>query len=227
MEDLFQSLGIVPNKRELFVTAFTHKSYTNENGGEDNERLEFLGDAVLELIATNFLFKTFPKMPEGEMTSLRSALVRKDSLAKVAEGMNLGKYIRLSKGEKSSGGNKKSYILANTFEALLGALFLDAGMETAEMIVEDLLLAFTDEIYEKNLHIGPKNAFQEFSQAKFSITPHYELIGEEGPDHGKVFTMGAFLGDKKVGEGKGNSKQKAESDAAKNALEKMKASEKA
>ncbi|MEI7510534.1 MAG: ribonuclease III [Candidatus Peregrinibacteria bacterium] len=219
MDDLFLVLDYIPQNIELFRVAVTHKSFTNENGGSDNERLEFLGDAVLEFLTTDFLFHTFPHMPEGEMTAIRSALVRKESLAAVAEKMELGKYIRFSRGEKSAGGQTKSYILANTLEAVLGAVFLDGGMPIAKKVVETFILCQTEEIYEKNLHIGPKNAFQEFSQAKFSITPHYELLSSEGPDHGKTFTMGVFMGQKKIAEGKGSSKQKAESDAAKNALQ--------
>ncbi len=218
MDDLFHILGITPKDKTLFQTAITHKSFTNENGGVDNERLEFLGDAVLEFLTTDFLFRTFPNMPEGEMTALRSALVRKESLAEVAQKMELGQYIRLSKGEKSAGGEKKSYILANTLEAILGALFLDGGIPSAQIVVETYLLSRIEEIYEKNLHIGPKNAFQEFAQEKFSITPHYQLLSAEGPDHGKTFTMGVFIGEEKISEGKGSSKQKAESDAAQNAL---------
>jgi ribonuclease-3 len=213
-----QHLEIFPENISLYKKAFTHKSYANEKELESNERLEFLGDAVLELVVTNFLYKKFPKLPEGKLTAFRSALVRKESLANTAKIINLGSQILLSKGEKRSKGEKKDYILANTVEAILGAIFLDLGMQEATLFVERYLLISLDDIVEGKKHIGPKTAFQEYAQAEKMGTPTYELISEEGPDHKKNFVMGAYLENKLIEKGEGNSKQKAESEAAKNAL---------
>ncbi len=218
MIEYLQNIGISTQNPELYTVAFTHKSFANEKHTESNERLEFLGDAVLELIVTDFLYENFPEMPEGKMTAYRSALVRKESLAKMAKAIDLGSQLLLSKGEKRSQGEKKDYILANTVEAILGAIFLDQGIETATAFIQKFLLVSLDEIRESKTHIGPKTAFQEFTQAEKLGTPTYELISEEGPDHQKIFVMGAYLEEKLVGKGEGNSKQKAESDAAKNAL---------
>ncbi len=215
LSSLFSSLSLTTSQQDLYTLAFTHKSYTNEQGaGESNERLEFLGDAVLELLISEYLYKTYPKSDEGEMTGLRSATVRKESLALAARNLHFGDYLLLSNGEKKSQGNQKDYLLANTFEAFLGALFLDQGIEKCKLFLEKHLFGMIEHFREHSAYIGPKTKFQEAAQAKFSITPHYELISEEGPDHSKTFIMAAMLGDKKVAEGHGNSKQKAESVAA-------------
>lgn len=216
MIEYLKSIGIDAKKTSLYELAFVHKSYGNENEIENNERLEFLGDAVLELLVTEFLYKHFKNATEGKMTSLRSNIVRKQSLASVAKKLDLGKQIKLSKGEKN--GYKKDYILANTFEALLGAMYLDRGMKFTKSFLEENLFPIIIESEEKNSYIGPKSKFQEFIQAEFSITPHYELISFSGPDHDMIFTMAVFLGDIKIAEGKGSSKRLAESNAAENAL---------
>ena len=210
------SIGIDAKKTSLYETAFTHKSYGNEQEIENNERLEFLGDAVLELMVTEFLFKKFPDSSEGKMTALRSAAVRKESLAGFAKRVDLGPHIKLSKGERH--GHTKDYILANTVEALLGALFLDRGIRACKAFLETYLFPEIEKSEEKNNYIGPKSRFQEWAQAEKNITPHYILISDSGPDHSKVFTMAAFLAEEKIAEGEGNSKQLAESNAAENAL---------
>jgi ribonuclease-3 len=219
--DLEKQLAITFTDKGLLDHAFIHKSFMNEYKGDDksdNERLEFLGDAVLELAVTEYLFKTYPKSPEGELTNWRSALVKGKNLAKVANELNLGNYLYLSKGEEKSGGRKKNYILANTLEAFIGALYLDKGYRIAHDFINKYILIKLEEILEEGLHIDAKSHFQELSQEEFDVTPEYRLISESGPDHAKRFVMGAFLGDKKVGEGDGSSKQKAEESAARNAL---------
>lgn len=222
VSQLLESLSIDSKNIELFTLAFTHKSYTNEKEtGESNERLEFLGDAILEFLITEYLYLTYPESDEGEMTGLRSATVRKESLAKVAKSLHFGNYMLLSKGEQKGKGHQKDYLLANTFEAFLGALFLDKGMSACKMFVERYLFPMIEEFKAQSSYIGPKTMFQEAAQGKMGITPRYELISDEGPDHSKVFTMAAMLGDEKIAEGTGNSKQKAESDAARAAYEKL------
>jgi ribonuclease-3 len=207
---------------DILALALVHRSYINESKSkEHNERLEFLGDAVLEIITTDFLFKKFPDKPEGELTSHRSALVKGEHLAKVAYKINLGIYLKMSKGEEKGGGRKKDYILANTFEALLGAIYLDHGYAVSEKFVKEKLVIRLHKILDAGLHIDAKSHFQEIAQEKTTITPNYRLIKEEGPDHSKVFTMGVYLNKKLYGEGTGQNKQIAEQAAAKNALEKQ------
>jgi len=199
----------------------THRSAVNERSllKKHNERLEFLGDAVLELVSTEFLFAQFPKEPEGQLTSLRSALVKGDHLAQVARKLNLGHYLILSKGEARSGGAEKDYLLANLVEALIGAMYLTRGVEVTSSFIHQHILCDTQQILQQKQHVDAKSAFQELTQGQLSITPHYELISEVGKDHEKQFYMAAFLGDEKVGEGQGGSKKEAESAAAENALE--------
>ncbi len=209
----------------LFDVAFTHKSYINEHRDEnlkDNERLEFLGDAVLELAATNHLFYNYPDKPEGEMTAYRSALVKGKHLAKVAKNLDLGKYLFLSHGEEKSGGREKNYILANTVEALIGAIYIEQGYDTAEKFIKKFIIAEIDTIIEQGLHIDPKSQLQEMAQDKEDFTPYYELVANDGPDHDKQFTMGVYINDKIIAEGTGSSKQKAENSAAENALKALK-----
>lgn len=219
--ELCKILGYKIQNDALFEEAFTHKSYLNEHPEVVcNERLEFLGDAVLELAVTEFLFKSYPEKPEGELTSYRSALVRGKHLAAIAKELNLGKFLRLSRGEEKSGGRDKSYILANTFEAVLGAMYLDAGFAVSEKCIKKYIIPRLTEIIKQGLHRDAKSMFQEHTQDTLGITPHYKLVEENGPDHEKEFTMGVFLNDKKIAEGSGSSKQKAELSAAENALEK-------
>jgi ribonuclease-3 len=205
----------------LIKTAFIHKSYVNEHrqeGLENNERMEFLGDAVLELASTKHLYLKYPNQNEGTMTTFRSALVKGKHLAEVAKELELGAYLFLSKGEDQSGGREKNYILANVLEALIGAIYLDQGNEAAEEFIKKFILIRLDEIIEKGQHIDAKSQFQELSQEKEGITPNYRVESEEGPDHDKTFTMGAYIEDELIATGKGSSKQKAEEDAAKNSL---------
>jgi len=208
----------------ILETAFIHRSFLNENRevNEHNERLEFLGDAVLELIATEFLFRKFPQKPEGEMTTLRSALVRGEQLAEVAREIGAGSLLRFSKGEAKSGGADKPYLLANVFEAILGAVYLDAGYEKTREIVEKFLFPKLEKIIEEGTQTDAKSNFQEFAQAKFSITPQYKIISEIGPDHAKIFRMGVYVGDQLFGVGEGINKQAAEQVAAAEALKKLK-----
>ena len=206
---------------ELLKKAFIHRSYVNEHREEqleDNERLEFLGDAVLELAATRHLFDSCPDKNEGEMTTFRSALVKGKHLAEVAIDLNLGEYLFLSNGEERSGGRQKKYILANLVEALIGAIYLEHGYEAANKFIEKHILRKLDDIIAQGLHIDAKSKFQEMCQEKEDTTPHYSLVSEEGPDHDKKFTMGAYIGEELIATGIGSSKQKAEDHAAQNAL---------
>lgn len=206
---------------ELLDHAFVHRSYVNEHRNEnikDNERLEFLGDAVLELAATKHLFEKCPDNDEGQMTSFRSALVKGKHLAEIAQNLELGKYLYLSNGEEKSGGREKKYILANVLEALIGAIYLEHGYNAAEKFIEEFILTRLDEIISEGKHIDAKSQFQEICQEKEDFTPYYEVIEEYGPDHDKHFVMGAYINDKLIAKGTGSSKQKAEEDAAKNAL---------
>lgn len=216
-------IGVKMKDQGLLDHAFVHRSYINEHrneGIESNERIEFLGDAVLELASTRHLFEVCPNESEGAMTSFRAALVKGKHLAEIARELNLGKYLYLSNGEESSGGREKNYILANTLEAVIGAIYLDQGNEVAEQFISKFILKKLDEIVEKGLHIDAKSEFQEISQEIEGHTPHYAVLNEEGPDHNKKFTMGAYIDDKLIAEGTGTSKQVAEEDAAKNALKK-------
>ena len=218
---LEKKIGIKFKDADLLTRAFVHRSYINEHrneGLEHNERLEFLGDAVLELAATRHLFDKLPDKAEGEMTSLRSALVKGKHLAEISHELGLGEYLFLSNGEEKSGGREKNYILANTLESLIGAIYLDKGHEVAGKFIENFILTRLDEIMEKELHIDAKSRFQEICQEKEDITPHYDVLSEEGPDHGKSFTMGAYIGEKLIARGEGSSKQRAEDNAAENAL---------
>lgn len=224
MQDLQKKLKHEFKNIALLETAFVHRSFVNENRGvkEHNERLEFLGDAVLELITTEFLFTQFPKKPEGELTALRSALVKGETLAEIAKELNYGAHLKLSKGEARSGGAEKPYLLANVFEAVLGAVYLDGGYEKAKAIVEEFLFPRLPKIIEENAQIDPKSEFQELAQARLAITPEYRVLSEKGPDHAKIFEMGAYVGKDLYGKGKGHSKQDAEQEAARDALKKLK-----
>jgi ribonuclease III len=218
---LEKKIGIKFKEKKFLEIAFTHKSYINEHrdeGLEDNERMEFLGDAVLELISTEHLYKNHPEQNEGEMTNFRSALVQGKNLALIARELELGKYLALSHGEENSGGREKNYILANTLEALIGAIYLDQGFVPAKVFVQNFILIGLDEIIEKKLHIDPKSRFQEIVQEKMEVTPSYEILKEKGPDHDKKFECGVFIKKKMIATGLGTSKQNAEEDAAKKAL---------
>ncbi|MCC7543515.1 ribonuclease III [bacterium] len=205
---------------DLYREAFTHRSYLNEHKKHDiahNERLEFLGDAVLELVVTDYLYRNFPN-PEGEMTAWRSALVKTESLADVAERLQLGQFLMMSRGEAKSGGRTREALLANMVEAIIGALYLDKGYDAATKFISDHIISALDGILKEGSWIDAKSRFQELTQEKEGITPHYEMIREEGPDHEKIFTIGVYVGERLCGEGQGNSKQSAQQAAATDAL---------
>lgn len=209
---------------KLLETALTHRSYLNESNDdklENNERLEFLGDAVLELIITEYLFHKYQDKPEGELTSFRAATVKTESLAETAIQLKLGEYIKLSRGEELTGGRTKPYLLANTFEALLGAIYLDQGYEIAKNFIYQTLTTKIANIIKYRLDIDSKSKLQILSQEIFEYTPKYELISEEGPDHNKIFTMSIVIKNEQFGQGKGKSKQEAEQNAAAEAIKRI------
>ncbi len=217
-----KTTGIVFSDKKLLEQAFIHRSYINENTGlklSHNERLEFLGDAVLELIVTSHLYKKYPDRDEGELTAYRSALVNAVIIGEVALALGMNEYLLLSKGEAKDIGKARSYILANTYEAYVGALYLDLGYEKAEEFITQTLLPKIDEIVAHKLWRDAKSLVQEKAQEYVSLTPSYKVISESGPDHDKHFTIGIFFGDEKIAEGKGHSKQEAEQSAARIALE--------
>ena len=220
--DAFErSIGITFKNKDLLTQAFLHRSYLNEHRTIDldhNERLEFLGDAVLELVVTDFLYRRFADENEGDLTAYRSALVNTITLSRVASDLKMGDYLLLSKGEARDTGRARQYILANTYEAFIGALYLDQGYEAAKPFIERTLLPLTDEIVEKKLWQDHKSHFQEKAQEKAGVTPSYETLREFGPDHDKHFVVGVYLDEELAAEGEGKSKQEAEQEAARKAL---------
>lgn len=221
--DFEKKIGIMCADTDLLRTAFTHRSYLNEHRGaktktEHNERLEFLGDAVLELLVTEFLFKKYPHKDEGDLTMYRAGLVNAVTLAGVAETLGMNDYMLLSKGEAKDTGRAREVILANAIEALIGALYLDGGYAKAGEFVSRFVLNLTDKIVAEGKWLDAKSHFQEKAQEIASVTPSYETVREAGPDHDKHFTVAVFLGREKVAEGDGKSKQEAEQAAAANAL---------
>jgi ribonuclease-3 len=214
-------LGLSFTNLDLFIEALTHRSYINENRGAvsaHNERLEFLGDAVLELTVTHFLFRKVPNQDEGVLTAYRSSLVNTFSLAAVAEDIGLNDMLLLSKGESRDTGRARQIILANAFEALLGAIYLDQGYATAEDFLSKHLYAKIDEVIANRSYQDAKSHFQEIAQEKKGITPSYKTLAQVGPDHDKKFTVGVYLHDEEIAKGDGKSKQEAEQSAAQNAL---------
>lgn len=219
-----KQLGVSFNDLNLLIEALTHRSYLNEHrdyAGSHNERLEFLGDAVLELAATDFLFKKFPAKPEGDLTSYRAALVNTVSLAESAQAIGINDYLLLSKGEAKDTGRARDVILADAFEAIIGAIYLDAGYAGAEVFIAKNLYGKIDEVISKRSYQDAKSRFQESSQEKRSTTPRYETLSEEGPDHAKLFTVGVFIDTEEIARGEGQSKQEAEQAAAEAGLKKM------
>ena len=219
-----EHLGVTFTDISLLRTACTHRSYLNENRGsgmEHNERLEFLGDAVLELVVTSFLFRKYPKKAEGELTAYRSAIVNAVSLGKAADHMGLNDYMLLSKGEAKDTGRARAIILANAVEAVIGAIYMDQGYSASANFIAEHILNVIDieEIVKKKLWLDAKSRFQEKAQEKVGITPSYRTLNETGPDHDKQFTLGLFLGDVQVSSGSGPSKQEAEQKAAEKGLE--------
>ena len=218
-----QTLGLDFKNLDFLVEALTHRSYLNENktAGPHNERLEFLGDAVLELAATHFLYTKFPTKPEGDLTAYRASLVNTVSLAESAKLLGLNDMLLLSKGEAKDTGRAREIILANAFEAVLGAIYLDQGFEAAETFVARTLYPKIDSIIANRAYQDAKSHLQEMAQEKKNITPTYKTMSEEGPDHDKQFTVGVFLHDKELARGDGKSKQEAEQAAAQAALDKQ------
>ncbi len=205
----------------LLEQAFTHRSYLNENrqpGREHNERLEFLGDAVLELVVTEFLFAKYPDKAEGELTAVRAALVNTVSISAAATKLGMNDYLLLSRGEAKDTGRARAIILANAFEAMIGAIYLDAGYDAAKDFIAQQLFAMADEVVEKKTWQDAKSKFQELAQEQSGITPSYQMLQQSGPDHDKRFVVGAFIGQEKIAQGEGRSKQEAEQAAAEKAL---------
>lgn len=230
MEEIIEGLEAFSRKIEvkfkntdLLVNAFVHRSYLNENHQtkmESNERLEFLGDAVLELVVTEYLFTGYQK-PEGELTAIRSALVRGKHLSQIADKIGLFEYILLSQGEKNGSDKSKSLIMANAFEALVGAIYLDQGYDVVKKFILDNVVSNTQEIINSKLYVDAKSEFQEKVQEKFKVTPHYKVLEESGPDHNKNFISGVFIDKDLAAKGEGSSKNLAEQDAAKVALDQV------
>lgn len=213
--------GVVFADKLLLEQAFTHRSYVNENRKskpEHNERLEFLGDAVLELVVTDFLYKRYKKEPEGVLTTYRSALVNSITLSEVASNLSMNDYLLLSKGEAKDNGRARQYILANTFEAVVGAIYMDQGYDKASEFIHANLLSFADKLIERGDLVDPKSSFQEKAQEAVGVTPSYKTIKETGPDHDKHFTVGVYLGKEEIARGDGKSKQEAEQNAAQEAI---------
>lgn len=216
-----ESSGFVFNNKDLLKQAFLHRSYINENpkvGIGHNERLEFLGDAVIELIVTDFLYKNYPNEDEGSLTAYRSALVNAILMSEVATEIDMNSYLLLSKGELKDTGKARMYILANTFESFAGALYLDQGYDACERFLQKTLLAKIERIVKDGAWRDSKSMIQEKSQEIEHVTPSYQVLSESGPDHDKCFTIGIFFGETKIAEGKGKSKQEAEQQAATEAL---------
>ena len=216
-------ISVIFKNKSLLEEAVTHRSYLNEHReyrGDHNERLEFLGDAVLELASTHFLFNKFPAKPEGELTAYRAALVNTVSLAESAQALQVNEHLRLSKGEAKDTGRARQIILADAFEAIIGAIYLDQGYAIAEAFIARTILAKLDALLAKGAHQDAKSRYQEKAQEKKGITPSYKVLTEEGPDHARIFTVGIFLKDTEIARGTGPSKQEAEQAAAQSALDK-------
>ena len=218
---LEKTLAFSFQNKDLLLQALTHRSFLNENPASrvgHNERLEFLGDAVLELAVTEALYGRFPDKPEGDLTSFRAALVNAKMLSDVAVAIQINDFLLLSRGEAKDVGRARQYILANAFEALVGAMYLDQGYGPVADFIGRAVLSRMDEVLDKKLYKDPKSLFQEEAQERVGITPTYEVRREWGPDHDRHFVIGAFLRDELVAEGEGPSKQSAQEEAARNAL---------
>lgn len=224
--DFSQLLNVLQIKfknPKLLEQAFLHRSYLNEvtTGLLSNERLEFLGDAVLSLVISTRLYNLRSSDTEGELTNLRAHIVKTKSLAEASKKLDLGHYLSLSKGEEISGGRNNPQLLANTYEALLGAIFLDQGLETAKLVIEQTLLPFFEEELKKGPPKDAKSSLQEVVQQRFKESPHYKILETYGPDHAKQFNVAVYINSREMGRGKGKSKQVAEEQAAKMALQNL------
>jgi len=223
LKDLEKKINFSFQSKKLLEKAFTHRSYLNEVKEKNlfsNERLEFLGDAVLEFLTSSFLYQQFPQKKEGQLTNLRSSIVCTKTLSQMAIRLNLGQYLRLSKGEEKEGGRKNPSLLADTFEALLGAIYLDQGINQANVFLEKNFFPYIKKIIAQENLKDHKSLFQEIVQEKIKVSPIYKVLKEEGPDHAKEFKIGVFVNGKVYGIGFGKSKQSAEENAAQAAIEK-------
>jgi len=220
LSKLEKKLNIKFNNQDLLLQALTHRSYLNENPKfrlDHNERLEFLGDAVLELVVTDYLYKHYNN-PEGELTNWRAALVNAHILSEIAAELGFNDYILLSRGEAKDTGRARQYILANAFEAVIGAIYLDQGLKKAEEFINQYVISHLPEILKEGAFRDAKSIFQEEAQERVGITPTYEVLKEWGPDHAKHFLVGVFLNSELVAQGEGASKQEAQIEAAKEAI---------
>ncbi len=225
LPDLEQRLGLKFKNRKLLETAFIHRSYLNEHPDqetESNERLEFLGDSVLSIVVTEYLFQKFQDYPEGKLTGFRSLIISRQFLSRVAKNLNLGQYLQMARGEEESGGKQNPSILANTCEALLGAIFLELGIPGVKKVIFKEFLPLSEPLLQKGDYKDFKSELQEFTQREYHQAPRYKTIKTAGPDHAKKFTIGVFLKGNLVSEGTGASKQQAEQEAAKSALSQLK-----
>ncbi len=226
LQDLESALGVTFTDKSLLTRALTHRSYLNENADLsylDNERLEFLGDAILDFIAAEYLYRHYPELNEGDLTSLRAALVKGNTLARFAIDLGLPPYLLMSRGEDAARGRERAPLLAGAFEALVGALYLDQGLDTAREFILRFLPAEAERVYALRLDRDAKSMLQELSQSQLQLTPQYRLLQARGPDHAKEFTVAVVLNDREYGRGTGRSKQLAEQEAARVALENLQA----
>jgi ribonuclease-3 len=222
LSSLEAALGFTIHQRDLLRQAFIHRSYVHENPEDapgSNERLEFLGDAVLGFVIADYIYRRYPEMSEGELTSLRAAVVKASVLARLAVGLQLGNYLFLSKGEESSGGRERPTILAGAFEALIGVVFIDQGLEAARSLILRLMVPLLEDIVAHRLEKDAKSRLQELVQGLWATTPTYRTVEVQGPDHDRTFTVEVIVGGRVLGRGTGKSKQAAEQQAAHVALE--------
>lgn len=218
-------VGLEFKNKDLLRQSVVHRSYLNEHPEFDishNERLEFLGDAVLEIVVTEYLFNQFPETPEGDLTNWRASLVNSKMLSTVAQDLGIEKFLYLSKGESKDKNSKaRQYILANAIEAIIGAMYLDQGTRAAKKFIKDRILFRLSDILSNQLYLDPKSKFQEKAQEIYKLTPYYKILSESGPDHAKTFEVGIFLGDDLIARGSGSSKQEAQVDAAAKGIKKL------
>ena len=222
-EALEKKIGIEFKNKDVLTEALTHRSYLNEYANGElphNERLEYLGDAVLELVITHELFKKFPEYMEGQLTVLRAALVNAQMLSKIAENIGLGDFMRMSRGERKDTGKAREVILANAIEAVIGAIYIDQGIDAVKKFILKFIWAHLDEIVKNKSYRDSKSELQEIIQERLKVTPTYKVTEEAGPAHKKIFKVGVYFGDRFIADGAGASKQEAEVEAAKNALKK-------
>ncbi|OGF19127.1 ribonuclease III [Candidatus Falkowbacteria bacterium RIFCSPLOWO2_12_FULL_45_10] len=224
IEALEEAIATNFKNKDLLRQAMVHRSYLNEHvhfALDHNERLEFLGDAVLEVVVTEYLYFKFPDKPEGELTNLRASLVNAKMLSRVATALNIEDNLYLSRGEaKDKDSKARQFILADAVEAIIGAVYLDQGMRAAKKFIKNTILCYLDEVISQQLYLDPKSKFQERAQELYGVTPHYVVISENGPDHAKNFEVGVYIGEEFITKGQGTSKQEAQVKAAAAALKK-------